>query len=84
MGGAVGVTGPALAATEMPAAAGGVAARYTRSFTGDCSVLAGGETLRGSIDAWGPEPTTIATMRAIKAHFDPAGILAPGRYVGAI
>jgi glycolate oxidase FAD binding subunit len=47
-------------------------------------VLAGGETLRGSIDAWGPEPTTIATMRAIKAHFDPAGILAPGRYVGAI
>jgi glycolate oxidase FAD binding subunit len=48
------------------------------------SVLAGGETLRKSIDAWGPEPSTIATMRAIKAHFDPAGILAPGRYVGAI
>jgi glycolate oxidase FAD binding subunit len=48
------------------------------------TVLAGGEALRGSIDAWGPEPATIATMRAIKAHFDPAGILAPGRYVGAI
>ena len=31
-----------------------------------------------------PAPPTIATMRAIKAHFDPAGILAPGRYVGAI
>jgi len=48
------------------------------------TVLAGGETVRGSIDAWGPEPSTIATMRAIKAHFDPAGILSPGRYVGAI
>ena len=32
-----------------PAAAGGVAARYTRSFTGDCSVLAGGETCARSI-----------------------------------
>jgi FAD/FMN-containing dehydrogenase len=48
------------------------------------TVLAGGAVLRASIDAWGTEPSTIATMRAIKAHFDPAGILAPGRYVGAI
>jgi glycolate dehydrogenase FAD-binding subunit len=48
------------------------------------TVLAGGAALRASIDAWGAEPSTIATMRAIKAHFDPAGILAPGRYVGAI
>jgi glycolate oxidase FAD binding subunit len=48
------------------------------------TVLAGGTQLRAAIDAWGFEPPTIATMRAIKAHFDPAGILAPGRYVGAI
>jgi glycolate oxidase FAD binding subunit len=48
------------------------------------TVLAGGAALRASIDAWGAEPSSIATMRAIKAHFDPAGILAPGRYVGAI
>jgi glycolate oxidase FAD binding subunit len=48
------------------------------------TVLAGGAALRASIDAWGAVPSTIATMRAIKAHFDPAGILAPGRYVGAI
>ena len=48
------------------------------------TVLAGGTALRASIDAWGTEPSTIATMRAIKARFDPAGILAPGRYVGAI
>jgi glycolate oxidase FAD binding subunit len=48
------------------------------------TVLAGTQELRASIDAWGPEPSNIATMRAIKAHFDPTGILAPGRYVGAI
>jgi glycolate oxidase FAD binding subunit len=66
-------------AARLAALNGAVRAAFERA-----TVLAGGETLRGSIDAWGPEPTTIATMRAIKAHFDPAGILAPGRYVGAI
>jgi glycolate oxidase FAD binding subunit len=58
--------------------------RDVRTAFEHATVLAGGATLRGSIDAWGPQPSTIATMRAIKAHFDPAGILAPGRYVGAI
>jgi glycolate oxidase FAD binding subunit len=48
------------------------------------TVLAGAPALRAAVDAWGAVPSTIATMRAIKAHFDPAGILAPGRYVGAI
>lgn len=48
------------------------------------TVLAGGAALRASIDAWGTVPSTLATMRAIKARFDPNGILAPGRYVGAI
>ena len=48
------------------------------------TVLAGGAALRASIDAWGAPPSTLATMRAIKARFDPCGILAPGRYVGAI
>jgi len=48
------------------------------------TILAGAPALRGAVDAWHGEPTTIATMRAIKAQFDPAGILAPGRYVGSI
>lgn len=48
------------------------------------TVLAGGTALRSAIDAWGAPPSTLATMRAIKARFDPTGILAPGRYVGAI
>jgi glycolate oxidase FAD binding subunit len=56
-----------------------VRAEFERS-----TVLAGAPALRAAIDAWGAVPSTIATMRAIKAHFDPANILAPGRYVGAI
>ncbi len=48
------------------------------------TVLAGAPALRAAVDAWGMVPTTIATMRALKARFDPANILAPGRYVGGI
>jgi glycolate oxidase FAD binding subunit len=48
------------------------------------TLLAGAPALRAAVDAWGSAPSTIATMRAIKAHFDPAQVLAPGRYVGAI
>jgi glycolate oxidase FAD binding subunit len=58
-------------------------ANLRRAF-GRATVLAGAPTLRAAIDAWGSVPSTIETMRAIKAHFDPTGILAPGRYVGAI
>jgi hypothetical protein len=58
-------------------------ANLRRAF-GRATVLAGAPTLRAVIDAWGSVPSTIETMRAIKAHFDPTGILAPGRYVGAI
>jgi glycolate oxidase FAD binding subunit len=48
------------------------------------TVLAGAPALRAAIDAWGAVPSTIATMREFKARFDPANILAPGRYVGGI
>jgi glycolate oxidase FAD binding subunit len=48
------------------------------------TVLAGARALRAAVDAWGSVPSTIATMRALKAQFDPANILAPGRYVGGI
>ncbi len=66
-------------AANLAALDAGVRAAFERA-----TVLAGGERLRGAIDAWGSEPSTIATMRAIKAQFDPAGIMSPGRYVGAI
>lgn len=48
------------------------------------TILAGAPALRERLDAWGRVPTTIATMRALKARFDPDNILAPGRYVGGI
>jgi glycolate oxidase FAD binding subunit len=48
------------------------------------SVLAGDARLRACVDAWPPVPATIATMRDLKRRFDPANILAPGRYVGGI
>jgi glycolate oxidase FAD binding subunit len=40
--------------------------------------------LRSSLDLWGPAPPTLAIMRALKAQWDPHGILNPGRYVGGI
>jgi glycolate oxidase FAD binding subunit len=48
------------------------------------TVIAGAPALRASVDAWGTPPATLPTLRALKARFDPAGILAPGRYVGGI
>jgi glycolate oxidase FAD binding subunit len=73
----------ARAATTFAATLGPFDARV-RATLERTTVLAGAPGLRAAIDAWGAEPSTIATMRAIKSHFDPAGILAPGRYVGAI
>lgn len=48
------------------------------------TVLAGDPGLRAGVDAWGAEPSNLATLRTIKSRFDPTGVLAPGRYVGAI
>jgi glycolate oxidase FAD binding subunit len=48
------------------------------------TVLAGAPALRAAVDAWGAVPSTIETMRKLKAQFDPANTLAPGRYVGGI
>jgi glycolate oxidase FAD binding subunit len=40
--------------------------------------------LRPQLDPWGPPPPTLPLMRAIKAQWDPRGILNPGRYVGGL
>ncbi|MFQ3662100.1 MAG: FAD-binding oxidoreductase [Chloroflexaceae bacterium] len=37
--------------------------------------------LAGALDLWGPLPEGIDVMRALRARWDPAGILNPGRFV---
>jgi glycolate oxidase FAD binding subunit len=56
--------------------------RTVRDLLGRATVLAAGPGARA--DAWGDPPSTLPTMRALKTAFDPHGILAPGRFVGAI
>ena len=53
--------------------------RFDRSI-----VIAGAPELRALVDAWGVPPATLPTLRTLKTQFDPAGILAPGRYVAGI
>jgi glycolate oxidase FAD binding subunit len=36
------------------------------------------------LDRWGKLPDTLPLMRAVKQHFDPNGILNPGRFLGNI
>jgi glycolate oxidase FAD binding subunit len=40
--------------------------------------------LRPSLDLWGAPPPTLGLMRALKAQWDPRGILNRGRYVGGL
>jgi glycolate oxidase FAD binding subunit len=37
-----------------------------------------------AFDRWGKLPDTLPLMRAVKQHFDPRGILNPGRFLGNI
>jgi glycolate oxidase FAD binding subunit len=50
---------------------------------GHCAVLRAPAALKAEVDVWGPVPG-IELMRRIKDNFDPAGRLAPGRFVGGI
>lgn len=67
---------------------GDVIARFSRQHARTvlprATIIAGAARLRSDLDAWGEPPTTMATMRALKARFDPTGVLAPGRFIGGI
>ncbi len=60
------------------------ASSSVRDALGNGDLIATSDALAGRIEAWGAVPSTIATMRHLKAGFDPSGALAPGRYVGGI
>ena len=36
------------------------------------------------IDVFGPAPSSLPLMRAVKAQLDPNGVLSPGRFVGRL
>ncbi|HET9223890.1 MAG TPA: FAD-linked oxidase C-terminal domain-containing protein, partial [Roseiflexaceae bacterium] len=42
------------------------------------------DLLRSALDLWGAPPPTLTLMRALKAQWDPHGILNPGRYISGL
>jgi glycolate oxidase FAD binding subunit len=55
-----------------------------RTVLAGARIVAAPERLRARLDAWGPAPASLETMKAVKACFDPNGTLAPGRFVGSL
>jgi glycolate oxidase FAD binding subunit len=50
-----------------------------------CVVLDAPAAVREAVDPWGDvDPGLLELTRRVKARFDPAGALAPGRFVGAV
>jgi glycolate oxidase FAD binding subunit len=40
--------------------------------------------VRGKVDPWGGDTGPVSLMRRVKERFDPAGVCAPGLFVGGI
>ncbi|MER7281803.1 FAD-binding oxidoreductase [Dactylosporangium sp. NPDC000244] len=55
----------------------------TRAGAGHCVVLTAPPPVRTRVDVWG-HVDGLDLMRRVKEQFDPAGTLAPGRFVGGI
>lgn len=51
---------------------------------GSLVILSCPAELRATTDAWGSADDALPLMQSIKAQFDPAGVLNPGRFVGGI
>jgi glycolate oxidase FAD binding subunit len=49
-----------------------------------CVVLDAPTDVRAALDPWGGETGPVDLMRKVKARFDPAGVCAPGLFVGGI
>jgi glycolate oxidase FAD binding subunit len=70
---------PAVHDQESPLAS--VQARLL-DFADHATILAAPTTWKRGIDVWGRPPETLDVMRALKAQFDPALVLNPGRFAG--
>lgn len=76
-----------VALSSAPDAAIGLVERLRKRVAhsgGSAIVLQMPDSLRGKVNAWGPDPNALALMREIKRRFDPERILNPGRFVGGI
>jgi glycolate oxidase FAD binding subunit len=49
-----------------------------------CVVLDAPSDVRAALDPWGSETGPVDLMRKVKERFDPAGVCAPGLFVGGI
>jgi glycolate oxidase FAD binding subunit len=49
-----------------------------------CVVLDAAAEVRAAVDPWGGETGPVELMRKVKERFDPAGVCAPGLFVGGI
>ncbi len=58
--------------------------REAEAAEGSLVVEAAPLAVKRHLEAWGKPGEALAVMRRLKAEFDPAGILSPGRFVGGI
>jgi glycolate oxidase FAD binding subunit len=58
--------------------------REAEDAEGSLVVEAAPPAVKARLDAWGSPGAALPVMRRLKAEFDPAGTLSPGRFVGGI
>ena len=51
---------------------------------GSLSVLRCPSEVKSKLDVWGSPGDALPVMKSVKAQFDPAGVLNPGRFIGGI
>jgi glycolate oxidase FAD binding subunit len=58
--------------------------RLVAAEAGYVVVEAAPTALKERLAVWGPPPPSFGVLKALKAKFDPAGILNPGRFIGGL
>ena len=68
---------------DLDLSAFGALRSWTESVTGSLVVTARPDHA-GDIEPWGTPPPSLELQRRVKAAFDPAGVMAPGRLPGGL